>query len=92
MKLLLATTRFQCAGGVKILGFLVGGVVEVEGERFFVDGGGGTDIDEDRDALARTADVGSFVERVIVVSKLLKRLRQTIELSEVGEMISSGQS
>ena len=76
MKASLATTRFQCAGGVKILGFLVVGVEEIEGERFFVGGGGGTDVDENRDALVRTAGVGSFAERGIVVNKLLKRLRQ----------------
>jgi hypothetical protein len=75
VKVLLATTRFQCAGGVKILGFLVGGVVDVVEERFFVGGAGGTDVDEDRDILVRTACVGSFADGAIVVNKPLKRLR-----------------
>jgi hypothetical protein len=70
----LATTRFQCAGGVKILGFLLGGVLDVELERFFVGGVGGTDIDEDRDVRVRRTGVGGFAERVIAVNKLFKTL------------------
>ena len=81
MKVSWATTRFQCAGGVKILGFLVGGVVDVA-ERFFVGGAGGTDVDEDRDILVRTVGVGSFADGAIVLNKPLERLGHTIEHSK----------
>lgn len=75
MNVLLATTRFQCAGGVKILGFLLGGVLDVERERLFVGSVGGTDIDEDREVRVIRTGVGSFAERVIAVNKLFKTLR-----------------
>jgi len=55
-------TRFQFAGGEKILGFFAAG--EDDDERARLGGVGGRVIDDERDR-ERRVGAGSFVERVI---------------------------
>jgi len=57
-------TRFQCAGGEKILGFFAAGEDDDDDERARLGGVGGIVIDDER-GRERRVGVGSFVERVI---------------------------
>ena len=56
-------TRFQCAGGEKILGFFGAGADD-DDERARLGGVGGIVIDDER-GRERRVGAGSFVERVI---------------------------